>query len=1040
MKTIDLIKKNVVFFARFYKLIAIAILIAIAVIAGSLVIGDSVRNSLVKQVDERLGDAQTVIFAQNSFLSDQFTKHSLFESSARGILLSNGFVSHNGAMIPVIVWGVDDMQIANGDAKINQALKEDMQLKEGESLVLRLPSQGMVPSGSMFVTENYTSSLRLELNEVVGVDNGGNVSLKNEQSVPFNIFVNRDELAEAMGVPNKLNLILSDRHIRNEELEKAWNPHLSGIVVREKSMGFEITSDRIFLQNEVITTVQANNPQSNRVFSYLANSIFNDKQSIPYSFITAIDSYEGELLAADELILSDYSASRLKASVGDEVTIGFYTSSDFKTLVSDSVQLRVKKIVPLSVLKADSTLSANFPGLSNVESCTQWDSDLPIDMDLISTEDEAYWELHHSTPKAILSYEAIGEKWGNSYGSATSIRVKGSHPDLTKLNPSMFGLQVFHPRESALYAAQNGVDFAGLFMALAFFIILSAILLMVIPVSEMIIQRQQELELMKALGYTTKRIRKLLWMEALPVVLLASLAGVIAGFIYTGLIIWLLNSLWQGATHTSSLSVYPSWLTVVYGFVTGILLSLFILHRVIASKLKKEPHKRNRLRMTINAKRWLALSLSLITVCVAVYNLLFITSVSLFALTGVLLMFTFAFWLDFEISRHGRESGNYFNDYRMMWRTLYANKKQAMLSYLLLASGVFIIYSVGLNRQDFNDSDKLSEATGGYALWCESSIPVYHNLNTVYGREKLNLQDLNADGSILQCLRYSADEASCLNLNKVSAPTVLGVDMQALFNSELGLQNNIYTADKANLLEQLQSDNDSVYPALIDATVLQWSLVKNLGDTIYYTAANGQEVAVRIAGTMPNTIFQGNILMDKKLFSNIWPDISGSEVFLLDVEPNRAKQVKTLLSQALHEYGIRVTTTNNRMAQFNSVTDTYLSIFMTLGGVGILLGIMGFGIIVRKNLSVRQYEIKMNAQLGFNKKKTETLLFHENMLIPLYAIITGLISACISIGANYIHVDSSTWITAFTLEALFVLCILVFVKNVVRIEIETHYS
>ncbi|TRX70609.1 hypothetical protein [Carboxylicivirga sp. M1479] len=82
----------------------------------------------------------------------------------------------------------------------------------------------------------------------------------------------------------------------------------------------------------------------------------------------------------------------------------------------------------------------------------------------------------------------------------------------------------------------------------------------------------------------------------------------------------------------------------------------------------------------------------------------------------------------------------------------------------------------------------------------------------------------------------------------------------------------------------------------------------------------------------------------------------------------------------------------------------------------------------------------MNAQLGFNKQKTETLLFRENMLIPLYAIITGLISACISIGVNYINVDSSTWITAFTLAALFVLCILVFVKKVVRIEIENHYS
>ena len=53
-------------------------------------------------------------------------------------------------------------------------------------------------------------------------------------------------------------------------------------------------------------------------------------------------------------------------------------------------------------------------------------------MDLITTEDEHYWEMYHSTPKAILPYEAIADKWGNDYGYATSIRVFDSSTNLNR--------------------------------------------------------------------------------------------------------------------------------------------------------------------------------------------------------------------------------------------------------------------------------------------------------------------------------------------------------------------------------------------------------------------------------------------------------------------------------------------------------------------------------------------------------------------------------------------------------------------------------
>ncbi|TLX76443.1 FtsX-like permease family protein [Labilibacter sediminis] len=1040
MKTNDLIKKNIRFFARYFILVGLAVLISVAVIAGSLIIGDSVRSSLINQVSERLGDTETVIFAHNSYLEETFAKDAVFKSSAKGILLSNGFIARKGTLIPVMVWGVDDLNLEKGQAMINPTLASELRLNENESLVLRLPAPGLVPSGSLFVTETYTTSLRLEYEGILETEAGGNISLLNEQRLPLNIFVNRHELSETMEVPGKINLIMSDRIIGTDEINSAWHHEVSGLSVQARKGYSELSSDRVFLQYEVLEALGLTNSEMNRMYSYLGNSIRLESESIPYSFITAMDEYQGQTLLSDEVILADYSAKRLNADVGDEVWISFFTSQDFKTLVTDSLQLKIKQIVPLSELVKDNTLSAHFPGISDVESCTAWDSDLPIDMDLITEEDEKYWELYHSTPKAILPYEAVEDLWGHTYGYATGVRIPGEKPDLSALNAAMFGVQVVHPRESGIYAAKNGVDFAGLFLALGFFIIMGAILLMIVPLSEMIHKRKSELELLKALGYTIKRIRYLLWMESAPVVVFSSIAGVLTGLLYTALIIFLLNTFWSGATHTSSLSVYSNVFTLGMAFVVGIVLSLIVLRRVISRHLKDKVSSVKSEASSLLMKKTLLFVALTLTLTIAVYNLFFISSVALFAITGVMLMLTFALWGEYHISKRGGATTKDFKQEKLTWRTLLANKKQAVLSYLSLATGVFIVFSVGLNRQDFNNPSKLSQTTGGYDLWCDSSIPVYHNMNTAEGKKKLNLSGLSGNPDVLQCLRYKADEASCLNLNKVSTPTVLGVDMHQLFESELGIVNNMYETDKDGLLKRLLQAKDNVYPVLVDATVLQWSLVKSLGDTIYYTGNNGQEVAVQLVCTLPNTIFQGHVLMDKELFSQIWPDITGSEIFLLDTEPDAINQTKTMLSQAMYEYGVRVSTTSERLAQFNTVTDTYLTIFMTLGGIGLLIGIMGFVIVIRKNLNVRQYEIEMYARLGFSKQKTEAILYRENIPVPLYAIVTGLISAVISIGTNYTNVSFSVWVTALILTGLFTLLTLIFISRVVKREVQRNYK
>ena len=91
-----LIKRNILHYISFYKLIAAAVIIAVAVITGSFMVGESVRSTLVKRVGERLGDTETVMFSKNSFFESSIISNSLFKGSGRAILLVNGFISDAG--------------------------------------------------------------------------------------------------------------------------------------------------------------------------------------------------------------------------------------------------------------------------------------------------------------------------------------------------------------------------------------------------------------------------------------------------------------------------------------------------------------------------------------------------------------------------------------------------------------------------------------------------------------------------------------------------------------------------------------------------------------------------------------------------------------------------------------------------------------------------------------------------------------------------------------------------------------------------------
>jgi putative ABC transport system permease protein len=142
--------------------------------------------------------------------------------------------------------------------------------------------------------------------------------------------------------------------------------------------------------------------------------------------------------------------------------------------------------------------------------------------------------------------------------------------------------------------------------------------------------------------------------------------------------------------------------------------------------------------------------------------------------------------------------------------------------------------------------------------------------------------------------------------------------------------------------------------------------------------------------------------------------------------------MKQYLQQSLYEYGIRVTPTHERLETINEVTDTYLSIFMTLGSIGLLLGLLSFAIVVRKNLTRSAEDIRYYRLLGFPTRRIASILYEENIFIPRIAILSGVVGAMIGIGRGWSVVGVWIWIGGVAVVA----AMLILVRLFVRLQIE----
>ncbi len=163
--------------------------------------------------------------------------------------------------------------------------------------------------------------------------------------------------------------------------------------------------------------------------------------------------------------------------------------------------------------------------------------------------------------------------------------------------------------------------------------------------------------------------------------------------------------------------------------------------------------------------------------------------------------------------------------------------------------------------------------------------------------------------------------------------------------------------------------SDNVIPGIADASVIQWQLGKSIGDTLKYMDDSGNELFIVLVAGLENSIFQGNVLISESNFLNKFPSVKGSSLFIAELSKVDINKIKDQLNYSMQDFGLNLSTTYERLSEFNKIENTYLSIFLILGSFGILIGTLGIGVVAYRNIWEQKREFALFQAVGFKKKQ-----------------------------------------------------------------------
>lgn len=926
---------------------------------------------------------------------------------------------------------------------INGPLADRIGAKVGDTLIVRLEVPGALSKDAPLSGESErTTPFTAEITSVLGAENFGGYSLKSEQVPAATLFVRRERLEAVIEQADRANLLLGGRSLAAaafaDAVESVWQLEdlqlsvapVASVAGESDGAVRQIVSSRVFFDGVLVRALEAISSASAPVLTYLATDIAKApaERGTPYSMVTGVaptlNGIVPEALGDDEILLSDWLAEDLVAKEGDRIALTYNVVAAGRALVEQRREFTVAGIAPLEQNGWDRSWTPEFPGIFDVDGLDDWEPGIPIDRDRIRPKDDDYWDHHKTTPKAFVSLAAARAMWSNRFGDATAVRFALADPERpladqlrAHLKLADLGMAARDLPAEAAAAVAGSFDFGALFASMSFFLVVAALVLAGLVFVFGIEQRASQIGLLLALGFTRRRVRRLFLAEALVLALSGAALGLLGGYVYTRLALNGMAGVWRDAAAGMEFHYFlkPSSLAVAFAATVAVALLVvwFASRRVaavqpsalISGTSDDSPAsaggRRDVLAFWGGSIGALGCLLAPKVPGTMAEQGLFFGAGFLSTVAGVALCSVL-------IRRFLRPSRTLASLGALGRQHTVRRRGRSLAVIGLMAAGVFMVTAINSFRLDgARGAERRGAGTGGFAYVGESTLPVYEDLDGAEGRRKFGLDGMKEEFSLLSLRVSDGEDASCLNLNRAQRPRLMGVDVEKIagfspfhFTALAGPSPEGRSPWSLLTGEAAVEDGIPVIPGIVDQNTAVYALQKKIGDTVRYETVSGEAFAVRLVGFLETSILQGSLVVDEAQFVRFFPDAGGYRFFLLDgagADPETLAPVAAHLTRMFGDLGLEMRPAADRLNEFNAVQNTYLSIFSTLGGLGLFLGTLGLAILVGRNVMERRGQLGVMQAMGFTRRALSGMVLSEHWFLHLSGVVVGLGAALLAV-------------------------------------------
>ena len=302
-------------FWQIHLTVALCTAVATGVLAGALIVGDSVRGSLRSLTTERIGTIQHALLADHFFHPNILDR----QNTVPAILLNGTVVAPQTQTraSKVNVLGVTDSFFTfwTGDPVpnlnkatnqpfdaivINEALQSELNVQIGDMLLVNVPQIADIHPEFLLGARDTASaiqSLRLIVSDIIPTKNAGRFNLRPHQSLPFNAFIALPVLQKALGQAGKVNVLFTaeTEPILSDQL--ALTLDALDLRVQVHKNHFDLQSQQYLLKpvlsESALTIATENGILTLPTLTYLANTISANDKTVPYSTIVALPTDAG---------------------------------------------------------------------------------------------------------------------------------------------------------------------------------------------------------------------------------------------------------------------------------------------------------------------------------------------------------------------------------------------------------------------------------------------------------------------------------------------------------------------------------------------------------------------------------------------------------------------------------------------------------------------------------------------------------------------------------------------------------------------------